>query len=212
VKNMPNDSQEQARNVYKKFDDRWCGFEKHNPVSRIVFYAMDRQVLKVLLTISRGSILDIGCGIGRSLTKFRRLGFSVVGIDNSPSSIEACSKKGLKPGKDVFKMDASAIGFRDSSFDVVFSEGLLEHFENYDPFVREMVRVSGKYILLIQPNYHSLAGKTINLATRIIKKENPKEIPYRMEDYVESFKKYGCELVLQRSAFFDAFRVFLFKN
>ncbi|PJA01602.1 hypothetical protein COX74_01905 [bacterium (Candidatus Gribaldobacteria) CG_4_10_14_0_2_um_filter_41_16] len=210
---MENNKQaKQAKIVYQNFDNRWRDFKKHNPISRIVFYFMDRAVIITLVKISPKSILDIGCGIGRSMSKFKNIGFKVVGIDNSPSSIIACESKGFKVGEDIIKMDASHLDFNNGSFEVVFSEGLLEHFENYQPFVEEMVRVSNKFVLLIQPNFHSLAGKIINLATRILKRENPEELPYRMEYYINSFNKYGCKLELRKSVFFNAFTVLLFKK
>ncbi len=207
---MDNNGQEKI--VYNNFDKRWRGFKKHNIISRIVFYYMDRQVIKALLSISPESILDVGCGIGRSMSKFKSLGFKMIGIDNSRSSIEACQAKGFILGKDIFKMDAAKMDFSDASFDVVFSEGLLEHFENYDPFVKEMVRVSKKYILLIQPNSHSLAGKILNTATRILKKENPEELPYKMKDYINSFNNCNCKLIFQKPAFWNAFVVLLFQK
>jgi len=168
----------------------------------------DRQVIKTLLTVSPETILDIGCGIGRTMSKFKELGFEATGIDNSDLSIDICRKKGLK----VFKMDAPSMEFSDNSFDVVFAEGLLEHFEDYEPFVREMIRVSKKYILLVQPNAHSILGKIVSIATEKLTKGNVKEIPYRMSDFIESFRKRGCKLLVQKPAAMNTFVVLLFQK
>lgn len=203
----------QEKIVYERFDERWHGFKKHNIISKFIMYLMDRGVIKVLLGISAKTILDVGCGVGRTMSKFKKLGFEVVGIDNSKTSIAICEKRGFKVGREIFETDITQNKFSDSSFDVVFSEGLLEHFKNYEPLIKEMVRVSKKYILLIQPNFHSICGKILNIVTyKILKKENPEEIPYKMGDYIESFKKYNCKLVLQKRAVFGAFAVLLFQK
>ena len=137
--------------------------------------------------------------------KFKELGFEVTGIDNSQSGIAICEKKGFK----VFRMDAASMKFGDNSFDVVFAEGLLEHFEDYEPFVREMIRVSKKYILLVQPNAHSILGKIVNIATEKLTKGNVKEIPYKMADFVKSFRKHGCKLLVQRPAALNTYVILL---
>ena len=142
------------------------------------------------------------------MSKFKELDFEVTGIDNSESSIAICKKQGLA----VLKMDATSMGFSDNAFDVVFAEGLLEHFEDYEPFVKEMVRVSKKYILLVQPNSHSICGKILTVAIEKLIKNNVKEIPYKMEDYIKSFKKYNCKLILQKSAALYTFAVLLFQK
>lgn len=202
----------QEKFVYKSFDEHWRRFEKYSVISRLIMNERDRPIAKMLSEISPKNILDIGCGIGRTILKFKKLGLETVGIDNSESSIALCERKGLKIGKEIIKMNADSLRFSNSSFDVVFAEGLLEHFENYEPFVKEMVRVSRKYVLLLQPNAHSVCGKILNLAIEKLTRGNVKEIPYQMEDYIKSFEKYGCKLVKSHPAFFNAFAVLLFQK
>lgn len=205
---MDNNKSEQEKIVYKDFDKHWRGLKNYNIITKLNMYLLDRQTVKTLLDIVPRTILDIGCGVGRTMSKFKKFGFKTIGIDNSEASIDFCQKKGL----DVILMDASKMNFPNNSFDVVFAEGLLEHFENYEPFVKEMIRVSKKHILLMQPNCHSLCGKILNIAIEKLTKGNIKEIPYRMEEYTESFEKYGCKLILRRPALFNAFAILLFQK
>ncbi|MEK7071887.1 MAG: class I SAM-dependent methyltransferase [Patescibacteria group bacterium] len=205
---MDNNKSEQEKIVYKDFDKHWRGLKNYNIISKLNMYLIDRQAIKTLLDISPRTILDVGCGIGRTMSKFKELGFKVIGVDNSETSIDFCQKKGLE----AILMDASNMNFQDNSFDVVFAEGLLEHFENYGPLVKEMIRVSKKHILLVQPNCHSLCGKILNIAIETLTKGNIKEIPYRMEEYIESFRKYGCKLILRRPALFNSFAILLFQK
>lgn len=205
---MDNNKPEQEKIVYNDFDKHWRGLKNYNIITKLNMYLIDRQIIKTLLDISPKTILDVGCGIGRTMSKFKKFGFKAIGIDNSEASIDFCQKKGL----DVILMDASKMNFPNNSFDVVFAEGLLEHFENYEPFAKEMIRVSKKHILLMQPNCHSLCGKILNIAIETLTKGNIKEIPYRMEEYIESFEKYGCKLILRRPALFNAFAMLLFQK
>jgi SAM-dependent methyltransferase len=43
----------------------------------------------------RGSVLDIGCGAGRTMLHLRERGLQVIGIDNSPGAVEVCRLRGL---------------------------------------------------------------------------------------------------------------------
>jgi ubiquinone/menaquinone biosynthesis C-methylase UbiE len=196
------------QSVYEKFNEHWEGNKKYNIISRLNMFYRDRQIIKVLKEIKPRVILDVGCGIGRTVNVFKKSGFNARGIDNSESSISFCKKNGLEADL----MDASRINFTDNFFEAVFAEGLLEHFENYEPFVKEMTRVSKKYILLIQPNAHSVFGKLLNWGIEHFTKDNVKEIPYRMEDYAKTFEKYDCKLLSNKGAALNTFRVLLFEK
>lgn len=79
-----------------------------------------------------GRVLEIGCGSGASLALLKSLGYLVSGIDSDPDMIEiakevtGCSKKNidLRVG-DLLKIPDD-MGF----FDLIFSNGVLEHFSN----------------------------------------------------------------------------------
>ncbi len=93
-------------------------------------------------------ILDVGCGSG-SLTRFwKERGYDVIGLDISDNALEIAAKKGLNCVKgDVTK----GLAFEDNTFDLVYSDGLLEHFINPKPILEEIFRVSRKYVLTTVP-------------------------------------------------------------
>jgi len=64
------------------------------------FTKLEREII----SLSRGRILDVGCGSGGFLSSLRKKG-DVLGIDNSPSMIQICRKRGLKNVKvaDIFR-------------------------------------------------------------------------------------------------------------
>lgn len=76
-----------------------------------------------------GPILDLGCGAGRHVVYFARLGLDVVGLDVSDRAIAACrgwlAEEGLVALLGVAGVDA--IPFPTGHFDVALSHGVLDH-------------------------------------------------------------------------------------
>ena len=68
-------------------------------------------------------VLDVGCGQGVSLDRFRALGFCATGVNLDKTDIEAC----LGKGHHVLQMDQSFLEFPDESFDLVWARHVIEH-------------------------------------------------------------------------------------
>jgi SAM-dependent methyltransferase len=90
-------------------------------------------------------LLDVGCGNGFFSFYLDRI-CDTVGADFSSKMLEKC------PIFNKFLMDARHLGFQDMSFDVVFCHALLHHVENMDEVLREMRRVSRRYVVVLEPN------------------------------------------------------------
>ena len=67
-------------------------------------------------------VLDIGCGQGLALEKFRASGLDATGITLG-SDAEVCRGKGFS----VFEMDQNFMAFEDESFDFLWCRHVLEH-------------------------------------------------------------------------------------
>lgn len=67
---------------------------------------------------SGSSVLDLGCGTGRTTSILNEMGFKVLGIDYSESMI-SCAKQ-LHPKLDFSVMDGAKLDFPDNHFDNVF--------------------------------------------------------------------------------------------
>lgn len=61
------------------------------------------------LQLSKGKILDIGCGAGSHTLYLQEKGFDVTAIDISPNAIEACKLRGVKNAfaKNVLDLDSN---------------------------------------------------------------------------------------------------------
>ncbi len=112
--------------------------------------------IKLLRSFSgkkRLKILDIGCGTGKNIESFSKLG-KTWGIDISPQAINYCKKRGIK---NIKLGNAEKTGYRTESFDVVTLLDVLEHVDD-NKTLKEIYRIlKPKGILIVSvPAYQSL--------------------------------------------------------
>lgn len=89
-------------------------------------------------------ILEVGCGTAiDSHLLAEETGHPVVAVDRSIQAIQVARRTSARfTGRaQLLVGDASALCFPDRTFDVVFSQGLLEHFRDPKPLLLEQVRV-----------------------------------------------------------------------
>ena len=117
------------------------------------------QILKYYIT--RGSsVLECGCAPAQWLVYFsKEFDCSLYGIDNSQSGLylskENLCYQNIKKCE-LIKGDVNYIPFDNNTFDVVFSTGLLEHFNEPEKIVSEMSRIlkPGGLLIIQIPNFH----------------------------------------------------------
>jgi ubiquinone/menaquinone biosynthesis C-methylase UbiE len=88
-------------------------------------------------------LLEIGCGMGTDLLQFARGGARCTGIDLTPRSVEITRHRFKLYGADGNFMisDGERLPFRSESFDVVYSNGVLQHTPDTAGSIREVHRV-----------------------------------------------------------------------
>jgi 2-polyprenyl-3-methyl-5-hydroxy-6-metoxy-1,4-benzoquinol methylase len=117
-----------------------------------------RRVEKVHGRREAGSILDVGCGMGRMLRTLQRRGWRVVGTEYGAKPREDAT------GKEEIEIRYAALeacGLPNNSFDVITLWHVLEHLPNPKETLREIRRVlkrDGNVILAV-PNFGSLQAK-----------------------------------------------------
>ena len=88
-------------------------------------------------------VLEIGCGRGSLSCYFSDAGYDCTLVDLSKNAIslakEIFYKNNLKAN--FLVGDANSLDFKDSSFDIIYSIGLLEHFEDIEQTLSEQIRV-----------------------------------------------------------------------
>lgn len=115
-------------------------------------------------------VLDIGCGQGLALRRFRAEAFDVTGIAIG-EDVRICQQEGF----DVREMDQSFLDFDDNSFDVIWCRHALEHsifpYYTLSEFQR-VLKPSGVLYVEVpapdtschhekNPNHYSVLGKSL---------------------------------------------------
>jgi SAM-dependent methyltransferase len=115
------------------------------------------NIQELLKEFENPQILNAGCG--RGLIDYWLINvfdYQIVLLDNSAKCIKNLRKAFGKVKKDKFKLCYASIldiPYTDNKFDLVWNSGVLEHFlkEDYKKAIKEVVRVSKKYILIVVP-------------------------------------------------------------
>jgi ubiquinone/menaquinone biosynthesis C-methylase UbiE len=127
-------------------------------------YANDDRIIDNLrdaLDIAGKRILEVGAGTGRDSENLASLGAEVWTLDYSEESLRLMAANIEQPVRIVCG-DAFSLPIESETFDVVFHQGLLEHFKNPQDIIVENHRVlkRGGYVLADVPqrfHYYTLA-------------------------------------------------------
>jgi len=100
--------------------------------------------IQFLLTLKKGRVLDIACGTGSAMLKFKgNKNLAVYGCDISDLLLKRAISKGLNK-KYLTIQDATDMQYKNKFFDYAYSIGSLEHFteEGIINFLKESRRVT----------------------------------------------------------------------
>lgn len=100
-------------------------------------------------------VLDVGFGLGYGLNILAIKARRVCGVDVDPKVLAYCNDtvRGRNPRLDRLEAyDGRSLPFHDAEFDVVTCVDVLEHVEDYDAFMDEMLRVCRKGVFISTPN------------------------------------------------------------
>ncbi len=195
--------------LYETWDKRWEGSEEAERltfIGRMMFKAKEKVLTTVIKDISIENVIEVGCGLGHTMEVYKENGLNCVGIDVSHHAVSVCRNKCL---------NATSKKLEDitEKYDLVSSDGMLEHFLNFEPYARDLMRISNRYVLLIQPNHDSFFGKTLVYLAELLRgNENVFEYNYRIKDFINVFNKNGFSIIKNTPIFLDVFRLLLFEK
>ncbi|MFH0823481.1 MAG: class I SAM-dependent methyltransferase [Pseudomonadota bacterium] len=202
-------TKDRDQRIHQEWEKRWKGSEEHERltfIGRRMFKAKKRALAALLSELDVAEVIEVGCGLGHTLQVYHNMGLKARGIDVSPSAVAACRKKGLD-------VELGALEDETGTYDLVSSDGMLEHFLNFEPIAHHLMRISTRFVLIIQPNHGSFWGRTmVYLAELIRGDENVREYNYLIRDFVDVFESRGFILEKSVPIFADVFRILLFRK
>jgi SAM-dependent methyltransferase len=142
--------------------DHWESYWKgHTQDIEDTYSTGGRLVREVLAdgSVQGKLVMEIGAGSGRDLLALAKLGAHGIVLDYSPASLKLVKQQAEAQGIPVMfvQADATRMPFRDGAIDVSFHQGLLEHFRDPMPLLRENARITrsgGRVLVDVPQTFH----------------------------------------------------------
>ena len=136
-------------------------------------YDNDDRVLSPIMKlgdIQGKRVLEVGAGSGRDSIELARAGARVTVIDYVRSSLDVVARNAEKAGVTLHLVcgDGTRMPFPEDTFDVVFHQGLMEHFRDPDPLLadnRRVLKPGGHVVIDVPQRWHIYTvGKKVLIA------------------------------------------------
>lgn len=153
-----------AKTTHEHWEHVWSVQPRSRPPSPLNVDVRNIQRLLARHVTAGDRLLEIGCAPGKILAwAAAELGAEVAGLDYSEQGIAFSRKLFADLGltADLRCEDLLETSFENGSFDVVFSAGVIEHFDDPGPVVSrhmDLVRAGGVAVIAV-PNYGGIYGR-----------------------------------------------------
>ncbi len=140
--------------------DHWDRYWKAHAEVEETYDNGDRLVRELMREPVRGKrVLEVGAGSGRDSITLARAGATVYVVDYVRSSLDVCRRLAEEAGVKLHYIhaDATRMPVREGAFDIVFHQGVLEHFRKPSELLDENYRIlkPGGFALVDVPQtYH----------------------------------------------------------
>jgi SAM-dependent methyltransferase len=103
--------------------------------------------------------LEVGCGAGRVAVEVAKTGRTVTASDISPTALRHAWKRAESDGVSVEFVESAveSLPFPDRGFDTVICAHTLEHVQDLDVAVSELIRVTAMQLIIIVPREDSVS-------------------------------------------------------
>lgn len=166
--------------------------------------AMEKNIENILSLLEKNpnaKVVDIGCGDGQVTIRYKkRIGGEITGVDGVKERLKAALDKGVD--KIITVELEKKWSLKDSSFDVLISNQVIEHILDIDHFIKEIYRIlaPGGYCVISTENlssWHNIFALVLgfqDFSHHILKKRhisNPLSLHYGEETCTWSSKDHS---------------------
>lgn len=113
------------------------------------FYALNNYIKE------GDKVLDVGMGVGYGMNLLSIKAKEVCAVDVDKKAVAYCTKNvlGKNPKiKELKAYDGYHLPYKDNYFDIVTCVDVVEHVEDYDKFIDELLRVAKRAVVFGTPN------------------------------------------------------------
>jgi len=164
------DEEQKQRQYYQKTASVYDSMQAFDKLGEhFVATAMLRGLLELYQV---QSLLDVGCGTGRTLSYLQEVApeLQLFGVEPVQSMVDECLNKGFS-SENVRIGNACQLNYPDSSVDCVSMFGVLHHVRDPRKAIEEAVRVAAKMIFISDHNIYGMGGavsRTVKQAFRFL--------------------------------------------
>ena len=159
----------------KNEDDKWyelykVDIEEYETPDKYIEYKLKYKkkfINKVIQYSKNKNVIELGCGTGLMAGYLQKLGLNVTALDLSQSVLDYAHKiaeqsKIILPCK-YEQGDILNLNYKKNSFDVSYSNGVLEHFNDEDiiKILRQQMKISRYVIFGIPSTYFNMNEKML---------------------------------------------------
>lgn len=191
---MNHDETAILKEYWEHVQDTWTP----STYKKSLVYTITKERLLACLNCSTvHHSLEIGFGDGRWLTFLHSQGVAAYGLDIVKKAASRVKRKGFSP----VVADARYIPFKSNTFDLVYSFGVIEHFNRTEIAIQEHIRVTKKGGRIIITVPHLFSPYTVYWALRHIKEGTFQERPatfgkrYTKPQLKKMMSQYNTDIV-----------------
>jgi len=127
-------------------------YQSANPIQRWLIDRFEKKLVEMVENKRNiNKVIDVGCGEGFGLRNLKEnnIGKQYLGIDASSKALKLGKK--INPGFSYLKGDIYRLPVKQNAAELVMCCEVLEHLERPEEALRELKRISKKYVLLSVP-------------------------------------------------------------
>lgn len=149
------------KNQCLRLQQRWGNYKKFGK-DHIKEY-ITNCITDVIKSIHKPSILDVGCGTGHFLWKFRNICREMTGLDYSQHMLDITTdlfKDHPEYKLNLIQGSCWDLPFKENEFDIVYQVDVCMHIGGSWDSILEMIRVSKKFVVFTGPSFQRFSTKT----------------------------------------------------